>query len=371
VDKACDNHNAPQQAVPGSFNSGVAAASAPERRRLGIDVPAETEYRNTCMDRTLLLRLLAVLGATWCLPQAAFALDFPTRTVTIIVPFSAGGGTDVQARQIGKALSARLGKPVVIDNRPGAGGQIAATLAAQAAPDGHTLFLGSTGTLVVGFVLRQLDPLRDFAPVMTVTEMPLVLVPSPALPAKDLTALIRLARQKPGELTYASAGAGSFPHLIGEMFKLSAQVDIVHVPYKGSAPALIDVVGGQVSMAFVTPASAISQIRSGKLRAVAVTGTRRLPALPEVPTLSEAGVRGVDTPLWYGFVVPKKTQPEVIAVLYREITAATTSAEFARAAENEGAFVVGRSPLEFTERIRTDMAIVQKLVKATNLKVEE
>ena len=320
---------------------------------------------------SIVLKLLTALVVMWCVPQAVRALEYPTRTITIIVPFSAGGGTDVQARQIAKALSIRLGKPIVVDNRPGAGGQIAAALAARAAPDGHTLFLGSTGTLVVGFVLKHLDPLRDFAPVMTVTEMPLVLVPSPALAAKDLSALIALARQKPGELTYGSAGAGSFPHLIGEMFKASAQVDIVHVPYKGSAPALVDVLGGQLSMAFVTPVSAISLVRSGKLRAIAVTGTRRLPALPEVPTLSEAGVRGVDIPLWFGFVVPKKTAPEVVAVLHREISVVIDSLEFARAAESEGAFVVGRSPSDFTQRIRTDLAIVEKLVKSTNLKVEE
>ena len=264
---------------------------------------------------------------------------------------------------LGSRLSSTIAPGLVVRSPP--------PCAARASPDGHTLFLGSTGTLVVGFVLRQLDPLRDFAPVMTVTEMPLVLVPSPALPAKDLSALIGLARQRPGELTYASAGAGSFPHLIGEMFKASAQVDIIHVPYKGSAPALIDVLGGQVSMAFVTPVSVISQIRSGKLRAIAVTGTRRLPALPEAPTLVEAGVRGVDVPLWYGFVVPKKTPPELVAVLHKEITAVVTSPEFARAAENEGAFVVGRSPSDFTQRIRADMAIVETLVKTIDLKVNE
>ena len=317
-----------------------------------------------------MLRVLILL-LMWCAPGVGEAVEFPTKTLTIIVPFSPGGGTDVQARLIAKSLSSKLGKPVIVDNRPGAGGQIAASLAARATPDGHTLLLGSTGTLVLGAVLKEVDPLQDFAPVSEVTEMPLVLVPSPVLPAKDVSQLLALARSKPGQLTYASAGTGSFPHLIGEMFKTAAHVDIVHVPYKGAAPALVDVLGNQVSIAFVTPVAAISQVRAGKLRALAVSGTRRLPALPEVPTLTEAGVNGVDMPVWFGFVVLKRTPSAVLSRLHKEITEVVNSAEFRSTAQSEGAFVVGSTPNEFALRIRADTATIAKVVKATNLKLEE
>src|SRR4051812_48568407 len=235
--------------------------------------------------------------AVLALPANSFALDYPTKPITIIVPFPPGGSNDLQARLIAKGLSERLGKPVVVDNRPGAGGRIGAGIAAGAAPDGHTLFFASTATLVIEPALHAgggFDAQRDFSPITIITEMPMVLVASPSLPVKSVAELIALARQRPGELTYASAGPGTTLHLAGETFKASNKLDMVHVPYKGEAMASMDVIGGQVSMMFITPVAALSNIRAGKLHALAVTGQRRIPALPDMQTLSEIGQDGPD-----------------------------------------------------------------------------
>jgi tripartite-type tricarboxylate transporter receptor subunit TctC len=317
------------------------------------------------------LNLLALLAGIPFGP-VSLAADYPARTVSIIVPFAAGGGNDVQARLLAKDLAGRLGKPVVVENRPGAGGHIAAQLVAHAAPDGHTLLFCSTGSLVFGSVIRGLDPLDEFSPITVITEMPLVLVPSPSLAANTLPELIALAKRKPGELTYASAGPGSFLHLATEMFKASTQTDIVHVPYKGEAAAIVDIIGGRVSWMFMTPPFAIPQIRAGKLRALGVTGRRRIPALPDVPTLAEKGIAGLDTPvLWFGIAAPKGTPGEIIERLNKESVAVVRSPEFIRALENQGIFVIGESTNQFTQRVRADTASIAKLVKAINLRLEE
>src|SRR4051812_11640409 len=214
---------------------------------------------------------IAVLGFL----ASSFALDYPTKPITIIVPFPPGGSNDLQARLIAKGLSERLGKPVVVESRPGAGGSIGAGFAARAAPDGYTLFFASTATLAIEPAIHAnagFDPLRDFAPITVITEMPLILVLSPSVPAKSVAELIALARRNPGELTYASAGPGTTLHLVGEMFKAANRLDIVHVPYKGEAVASMGLVGGHVSMMFISPLAALPNIRAGKLQALAITG---------------------------------------------------------------------------------------------------
>ena len=321
--------------------------------------------------RASALVLVAILGVG---PSHACAADYPRRTVSIIVPFSAGGSTDAQARLIAKGLSERLGKPVVVENRPGAGGRIAASLAARAAPDGHTLFFGTLSNLVIEPVLRTnvgYDPQRDFAPITLIAEAPLVLVVSSSLPVSSLADLLAYARKPSVNLTYATPGPGTVAHLLSEMFKASAHIQAIHVPYKGAAPAFTDLLGGHVSMMFTTVQSAGSQIRSEKVRALGVTGSERVAALPHVPTFSEAGLRRVDLQTWYAVVAPAKTPAEIIARLHKEIIAVAKSPEFIRSATTEGAVVIASSQQGLAKRIQSDSESVQRLIRETNFKVEE
>jgi tripartite-type tricarboxylate transporter receptor subunit TctC len=304
----------------------------------------------------------------------ACAADYPSRTVTIIVPYAAGASTDAQARQIAKGLSERLGKPVVVDNRAGAGGRIAGSVAARAAPDGHTLLFGTLSTLVIEPVLRtsvDYDAQRDFVPITLIAEAPLVLVISSSLPANSIADLIAYARKPSTNLTYATPGPGTVAHLLSEMFITTTRIQAVHVPYKGAAPALTDLLGGQVSMMFTTVQTAGSQIQSGKVRALGVTGSERIAALPQVPTFAEAGLRGLDLQVWYALVAPAKTPADIIARLHKEITAVAKSPEFIRSVKAEGAVVVASSQQDLARRIQSDSNTVRRLIKETNFKLEE
>ena len=245
-------------------------------------------------------------------------------------------------------------------------------MAVHAAADGHTLFVGSLTTLVIEPVLRTnvgYDPQRDFAPVTLVSEEPFLLVVSSSLPVKSVAELLAYTRSH--QLTYASFGPGSSAHLVGEMFKAAAQVDILHVPYKGAAPAIVDVIGGHVSMMFANALTATPHIRSGKLRALAVTGPKRLGILPKVPTLAESAVSGVDLKLWYGFVVPAKTPPEIVARLHKELTELIKGAEFRTFVQDLGADAVPSSPKEMSQRIQSDLEVIRRLVKEINFRIDD
>ena len=308
------------------------------------------------------------------LTSTALSAEFPSKTITMIVPFPPGGGTDIQARPIARALGEQLGRAVVVDNRPGAGGRIGAGFAARAVPDGHTLLFASVSTLVIEPVLRSnvgYDPRRDFEPLMVVTEMPFVLIVPASSPAKNLRDLLTQGRNRSGELTYASWGPGSAGHLVGEMLKAEAQVDLVHVPYKGEGPAVMGLLGGQVSMMFITTFAGLPHVRAGKARALAVTSPKRLSVLPDVPTFAELGLASVNLQGWYGFVVPAKTPPDAVARLHRELTAVLRSPEFTRLAESQGATVVASAPETLTQRIRSESASVASVVRAINLKLDE
>lgn len=321
--------------------------------------------------------MLAMLGCCIAIAYSPGlqALEYPIKPITIIVPFPPGGSNDVQARLIAKGLTERIGKAaVVVDNRPGAGGRIGAGIAARATPDGYTLFFASTATLAIEPALHiniGFDPLRDFVPITLILEMPLILVTSPSLPVKNAAELIALARKKSGELTYASAGPGSTLHLVGEMFKASNKLDIVHVPYKGEVAAGTDVLSGQVSMMFITPIAGLPQVRAGKLQALAVTGTKRMSALPQVPTLTELGIKGVEQLVWFALLAPAKTAPEITAFLHRHIVAVLQSPEFGKAMEEQGGVIVASNPRQLTQRIQNDTHTIAKTIRERKLKFEE
>src|SRR3954466_9773182 len=258
--------------------------------------------------------------AAFCTDVSARAAEYPTRPVTLIVAFTPGGPSDVLARILGKKLEQLLGQPFVIENRPGAGGNIAAELAARAAPDAYTVLMGNNSILATNASLYRkvnFDAEKDFAPISLIGSQANILVVNPDLPVRSMAELIALARQKPGQINFASSGYGAAAHLAGELFKTEARIDIVHVPYKGAAPALQDVIAGHVQMMFATAASVVGHIQGGQVRPLAVTTLKRTAVLPDLPTVDELGLKGFDAVTWHGLVAPAKTPKDVIATLHR------------------------------------------------------
>jgi tripartite-type tricarboxylate transporter receptor subunit TctC len=315
--------------------------------------------------------LRSLLALTFVLTAAvAGAQEYPTRPVTLVVPFPPGGSTDVQARLIAKGLSERIGQPVVVDNKPGAAGAIGTRFVAASEGDGHTLLFASISSLVTEPVLNEkagFDPLRDFAPISIVTDMPFLLVVDCARGAKTVDELMAQARAKPGKLNYSSWGYGSAGNLLAEMFKLNTKLSVVHIPYKGEAPAVLGLMSGDVDMMFVTPVN-MPHINNKKLCPLAVTGTSRLQVLPNVPTFAEAGIKGMEFQIWFGVVAPAKTPAAVVEKLQREVAAVTGSAEFGRAATAQGVMTVGSDSKVFSQRIRSDQAMISDLSKSARIK---
>lgn len=280
------------------------------------------------MSRRLSAAIFALLLATLFAPAASFAEDFPARAITIIVPQPPGGGTDIISRIVAQQLSAQLGKTVVVENKAGAGTIVGSEAAAKAAPDGYTLLAGLTANMAVNpslFKKLPYDPVRDFTPVGMMAEFPFVLVVSKDFPAKSVKELIDMAKAKPGTINFASAGNGTGQHLSAELFKLMAGVDMTHVPYRGAAPAYSDVISGRTPVFFDNLASALGQIKGGSVRALGVTGTKRSPLLPDVPTIAEAGVPGYSNYVWFGLWAPKNTPKPVVDKLYAEIRKAVAT----------------------------------------------
>lgn len=301
------------------------------------------------------------------------AEEYPTRPIRMIVPFPPGGGNDLLARSISQPLSQAIGQQVVVDNRGGAGGQIGATLAAAAAPDGYTIFLGSIGNLTFLPVLQsklQYEPVRDFVPVTLLATSPFILVVNPAVPAKSVKELIALAKAQPGKLNYGSAGPGSSLHMTGELFKLESGADITHIPYKGTAPALVDLLAGQVQMLFSTMPSVVPHVKSGKLRALGVSSAKRTAVVPDVPTIAEAGVPGFEVLNWQGIVVPKKTPEAIVQKLNRALREALKSPETIAALAKQGLDAAGGTPGEFGALIKSEIEKYGKVAKAANLRLE-
>ena len=268
------------------------------------------------------LKLVAAAAAAPALPRLAAALDYPTRPVRIVAGFAAGGGVDITARLIGQWLGERLGQSFITENRPGAGGNIGTEAVVTAAPDGYTLLLATVPNAVNASLYEKLDFnfIRDIAPVAGIIRVPMVILLNPSVPARTVPEFIAYAKANPGKVNMASAGNGSAPHLAGELFKMMAGVDLVHVPYRGQGPALTDLIGGQVQVLFATTPGTSEYISSGKLRALAVTSASRAEMLPELPTVGDF-VPGYDTSQWYGLCAPAKTPPEIIDRLNAEVNA--------------------------------------------------
>jgi tripartite-type tricarboxylate transporter receptor subunit TctC len=313
--------------------------------------------------------IVAVLAGCSLVSQAqAQGPAYPRGPVTLVVPFPAGGPTDAMARQLALKLGERLGQQVVVDNKGGAGGSIAAEAVARAAPDGQTLFFGTTGTMAINpslYAKLRYDPVKDFAPVSLMATTMNALVVHPEVPAKNLGELIKLAKARPNALTFGSAGNGSSNHLSGELFRTSAGLQITHVPYKGSAPALVDLLGGRLTMMFDTIAQQAGNVAAGKVRALAVTGPRRSPLLPDVPTAQEAGLKDYDVTIWFGVLAPAGTPAPVIERLNREIVAVMATDEMRKRMQADGAEARPTSPAEFAALIKRDMAKWAPVVKAS------
>jgi len=310
-------------------------------------------------------------------PMPALAADalatFPSKPVRLIVPFPPGGSTDILARAIGQKLSEAWGQPLVIDNRPGAGGIIGMETAAKAAPDGYTLVMGHVGTLAANPALYKslpYDPVKDFAPVTLIAMVPNVLVVGPAVSSKTVAELVALAKSKPGKLDYGSGGNGSAAHLATEYFKLKAGIDIQHVPYKGTAPALQDLLGGQIAFIITGLPPVLPQVKSGKLRILGVASAQRLKQFPDIPTIAESGVPGYEATQWYGILAPAATPKDVVAKLNRDVVNALKDPSVADKLAAEGANPVGDSPGEFAAFIRNEIDLWGKVIRATGAKVE-
>jgi tripartite-type tricarboxylate transporter receptor subunit TctC len=308
------------------------------------------------------------LAAAAALP--AHSQSYPTRPIRILVPSTPGGSVDTLARTVAPKLSEKWGQQVVVDNRAGAGGAIAGEMLAKAPPDGYTLMMGTIAATATNVSLQKTnyDPVKDFAPITLVATQNLMLVVHPSVPAKSVKELIAVAKAKPGQLSFASAGNGTGGHLSGELFKLLAGIDLVHIPYKGVAPALVDVVAGQVSMTFASLISGTPHYKSGRLRALAVTGAKRSIALPELPTMQEAGVKGYESATWYGMLAPAGTPADIVNKLNAEIVAILRQPEINERLSHEGAEPVGNTPQQFGAHIKSEIEKWRKVIRAAGIK---
>ncbi len=308
------------------------------------------------------------------LPQpAALAQNYPVRPIRIVVPFPAGGNADILARVLAQKLSESLGQGVVVDNRVGAAGIIGTELVAKSAPDGYTLIMGTTGshtTNPVVYAKLPYDPVRDFAPVSNFADSPFLLVVHPSMPVQTLQELIALARSRPAQLHYASFGTGSSAHLAGEMLRMKARIDILHVPYKGGPPALADVLGGHVPMMFNSLPAVVPQMKSGRLRALALAAAKRVSSAPDVPTFAQAGIADFEAGSWYGLLAPAATPKDIVAKLHGEVVRILALGDVKQRLAAEGAYAIGNTPEQFAGQIRGDIARWARVAREGKVRAE-
>jgi tripartite-type tricarboxylate transporter receptor subunit TctC len=315
---------------------------------------------------------LAALGSGAAGAQTA-APPYPVKPVRVVVPFPPGAGVDIVTRSVSPKLGELLGQQLIVDNRAGAGGILGAELAAKAQPDGYTLLMATAGILTVIPNMNSKTPYsveRDFVPVTLLASVPSMLVVHPSLPAKSVKELVALARAKPGAINYASTGNGTLPHLAAELFKAQAKIDMVHVPYKGSAPAVTDLLGGQVQVFFGNVLSVIEQVRSGKLRGLAVTSLERMPVSPAIPTLAQSGFPGFEAGTWFGLMAPAGTPREIVSRLHAEVVKTLRLPETRERLAGQGATTVGNTPDEFGAYIRSESAKWAKVLKASGVRAD-
>lgn len=312
--------------------------------------------------------LLTVLGAS-----AALAQNYPTRPVRIIVPFTTGGSTDLYARTLGPKLAELIGQQVVVDNRSGAGGALGAELAAKATPDGYTIWIGQTANLAIGPALRKknpYDPVNDFAPITLVQKASSVIVVNAGSPIASLKDLIAAAKKNPQGITYGSAGVGTAGHINGYLINVAAGIDMTHVPYKGASPAMLDLQGGRITLLATSIGSSAGLIKQGKIRAISTTGARRAPALPDVPTAAEQGLKGFDVTTWHAMLAPVKVPAQIVAQLNREFVRILKSPEVQDRLMSEGGEVAPTTPEEAAAFIRSEVAKWARTLKDANIPVE-
>lgn len=321
-------------------------------------------------------RLLVAAGTALCLIAPAFAQTqgpaYPTKPVKLVVPYPPGGPTDIVARLVAQKLSEQMGQPFIIDNRPGAGANTGAELVARSAPDGYTLVVATTAHAINPSLFKNLgySLSKDFVPVSLLTSGPLVIVANPALPVKNITELIALAKSKPGELNFASSGNGQSTHLSAELFASMAGVKMNHIPYKGSAPALTDTMGGQTHLMFDTMLSAMPHVKGGKLKALAVTSASRSPVAPDVPTVAESGLPGYEAIAWNGLLAPAGTPPEVVARLNAELKKALASPDVKDKFEAQGFAASWTTPTDFGRFLTVEVDKWAKVVKVSGATVD-
>jgi tripartite-type tricarboxylate transporter receptor subunit TctC len=322
------------------------------------------------MDRRQTLRALAAAAAAGLAGPARAQAKYPDRPVTLVVPSAPGGTTDFTARLIAEPLSKALGQPVVVDNKPGASGNISNQFVAKAKPDGHTLLVAYSGYQVGNphlFAKAGWDPIRDFAPVAMVTRAPQLVTVRGDLPANTIQELVAFAKANPGKLNYASSGNGSIQHIAGELFKQLTGTFITHIPYRGAGPAVQDLMGGQVDLFITTPASVVQQIKAGRLKGLAVTGPARLSALPQVPTAAEAGLKGFALDSWFALYAPAGTSADIVQVLNTEVGRIIAAPETRRKAEESGTAVEQMSPAQLGEYPRKELEEWGRVIRTAKI----
>lgn len=320
-----------------------------------------------------MMRAVLIVAATLCMLLNASAEAYPTRLITLVVPYAAGGTNDIIARAVANQMSSNLGKPVVVENRSGAGGNLGAAAVAKAAPDGYTLLTAPIGILAINKWIYKnpgYDSEKEFAPITLAGSVPNILLGNPTVPAQDIKELIAYAKANPKKITFASMGTGTTGHLNGEMLRILANLDIQHVPYRGSAPALQDLLGGHVNIMFDNLPTALPLVKDGQLKAFAVTSATRSEALPDVPTLSESGVSGFEATAWFGFVAPAGTPADILNLLNREMVKALKNPDVAEKLKAQGVTIAANSRAEFSEVIARESKRWKEVVDKAGVKME-